>query len=230
MHTATRLDSGLREASRSPATEFSVIRLRAMPAFTSMSTTLAARCLESSVLISSVPVPLSAYAAVGVAGDGDLRIRVLGEDLADAAQLEGFLRPDFGLADDEEEVVIVGFHGSGGNLDFLHDFLDHFLLDHLLHDLLDHLGLGRNIDGSRGGLRGGAAAEAHLHGEAEAPGGRLHEVVDTLVVGTHVGGHFRIERGLEVQHGEVVAHHGEGDALDPGAALTQAPSFFTGRS
>ena len=60
MHTATRLDSGLREASRSPATEFSVIRLRAMPAFTSMSTTLAARCWESSSLISSVPVPLSA--------------------------------------------------------------------------------------------------------------------------------------------------------------------------
>ena len=60
IHTATRLDSGLREASRSPATEPDVIRLRSMPASTSMFTTTEARRAERTVLMRSLPVPLSA--------------------------------------------------------------------------------------------------------------------------------------------------------------------------
>jgi hypothetical protein len=60
IQTATRLDSGLREASRSPPTAWRMMRLAAMPAFLSISTTTEARCSERSRLISSLPVPLSA--------------------------------------------------------------------------------------------------------------------------------------------------------------------------
>ena len=60
IHTATRLDSGVPEASRSRPTALQMIRLAATPACLSISTTDWARCSESFWLMVAVPVPLSA--------------------------------------------------------------------------------------------------------------------------------------------------------------------------
>ena len=80
------------------------------------------------------------------------------ERTAETAQLEGLVRPEFGLADEEVEIVRqTGERNADGHFNpFLDDLFDR-LFDDLLDDLFDHL---RLTDGSGHVVGGRAAAEA----------------------------------------------------------------------